>query len=110
MWIDRVAQNNVGELYLNSMDRDGTGQGYDLGLLELLPANISKPIILAGGVGNAAHLAAGLADSRVDAVATAHLFNFIGDGLKQARKSLISSGIELPLWDIQLLEHHLASK
>jgi len=110
LWIDRVAQDNVGELYLNSIDRDGTGQGYDLGLLDLLPANISKPIILAGGVGNAAHLAAGLSDSRVDAVATAHLFNFVGDGLKQARNSLISSGIELPLWDIQLLEHHLASK
>jgi cyclase len=110
MWIDQVTQDHVGELYLNSMDRDGTGQGYDLGLLELLPANISKPIILAGGVGNAAHLAAGLADSRVDAVATAHLFNFVGDGLKQARQSLISSGVELPLWDIQLLEHHLAFK
>jgi cyclase len=110
MWIDRVAQDNVGELYLNSIDRDGTGQGYDLGLLDLLPANIPKPIILAGGVGNAAHLAAGLADSRVDAVATAHLFNFVGDGLKQARQLLISSGIELPLWDTQLLEHHLASK
>ena len=110
MWIDRVAQDNVGELYLNSIDRDGTGQGYDLGLLDLLPANVFKPIILAGGVGSAAHLAAGLADSRVDAVATAHLFNFVGDGLKQARQSLISSGIELPSWDIQLLDQHLASK
>jgi cyclase len=109
-WIEQVAQDDVGELYLNSMDRDGTGQGYDLGLLDLLPANMSKPVILAGGVGNATHLAAGLAESRVDAVATAHLFNFVGDGLKQARQSLISSGVELPLWDIQLLEQHLGTK
>ena len=109
-WIEQVSQDDIGELYLNSMDRDGTGQGYDLGLLDLLPANMSKPVILAGGVGNAAHLALGLAESRVDAVATAHLFNFVGDGLKQARQSLISSGVELPLWDIQLLEQHLSTE
>ena len=106
-WIEQVSQAAVGEFYLNSMDRDGTGQGYDLRLLDLLPDNMPKPVILAGGVGNAAHLAAGLADARVDAVATAHLFNFVGNGLKQARQTLISGGVDLPLWDIQLLEHHL---
>ena len=95
-------------MYLNSIDRDGTGRGYDLGMLDLLPANISIPVIFAGGVGNASHLAQGLANPQVDAVATAHLFNFIGDGLKKARKSLVFSGIELPFWDIQLLEQHLS--
>lgn len=106
-WIEHVSQASVGEFYLNSMDRDGTGQGYDLRLLDLLPKNLSKPVILAGGVGNATHLAEGLADSRVDAVATAHLFNFVGNGLKQARQAVIWGGVDLPLWDIQLLERHL---
>ena len=106
-WIARVTQDAVGELYLNSMDRDGTGQGYDFSLLELLPPGMSLPVILAGGVGNANHLAAGLADPRVDAVATAHLFNFVGDGLKQARRSLVSRGFVLPVWDVHLLERHL---
>ena len=106
-WIERVTQSAIGELYLNSMDRDGTGQGYDLNLLDLLPLNMAKPVVLAGGVGNALHLAAGLSDPRVDAAATAHLFNFVGDGLKQARNQLIARGIELPLWDIRLLEQHL---
>ena len=92
------------------MDRDGTGQGYELRLLDLLPVNMPKPVILAGGVGNATHLAAGLADPRVDAVATAHLFNFVGDGLKQARQALIASGVVLPLWDVRLLEHHAGVK
>ncbi len=101
-WIDNVLHADVGELYLNSIDRDGTGQGYDFGLLDLLPSNLSKPIILAGGAGNSSHLFSGLSDTRVDAVATANLFNFVGDGLKQARQSLISSGIDLPLWDTKL--------
>lgn len=109
-WIGQVANNAVGEIYLNSIDRDGTGQGYDLQLLDLLPPGMPKPVILAGGVGNATHLAEGLADSRVDAVATAHLFNFVGDGLKQARQSLIAGGVVLPVWDIRLLEQHLRSE
>lgn len=109
-WIDQVTRDAVGEIYLNSMDRDGTGQGYDLRLLDQLPANMAKPIILAGGVGNAAHLAAGLADPRIDAVATAHLFNFVGDGLKKARQALISSGVVLPLWDIQAFESRFRSE
>ncbi len=106
-WVELIVQNGVGELYLNSMDRDGTGQGYDFRLLDLLPTNMNKPVILAGGVGNASHLAAGMADSRVDAVATAHLFNFVGDGLKLARQALISCGVPLPLWNIEMLEQHL---
>jgi cyclase len=68
-----------------------------------------KPVILAGGAGNGAHLAEGLADPRVDAVATAHLFNFVGDGLKQARQSLIARGFILPVWDVGALERPLAS-
>jgi cyclase len=101
-WVERVVQDDIGELYLNSMNRDGTGQGFDMGLLDLLPPSISKPVILAGGVGNSLHLVEGLSDQRVDAVATAHLFNFIGDGLRQARGSILSAGINLPIWDGQL--------
>lgn len=88
----------VGELYLNSIDRDGTGQGYDLTLLDQLPVDCSVPVILAGGVGNGAHLAAGFADPRVDAVATAHLFNFVGDGLQRVRESMLQQGARLAVW------------
>ncbi len=103
-WIEMVLNGSVGEIYINSMDRDGTGQGYDLGILDLLPKSVSKPVILAGGAGNAAHLSVGLMDMRVDAVATANLFNFVGDGLKKARESLVTNGIVLPMWDVHLFE------
>ena len=106
-WIERIINDSVGEVYLNSMDRDGTGQGFDLGILDLLPDRVPKPVILAGGAGNARHLADGLGDSRVDAVATANLFNFVGDGLREARQSLVANGIVLPMWDVQLLDRQL---
>lgn len=104
-WLqDRVA----GEIYLNSIDRDGTGQGYDLGLLDLIPAPCPVPVIMAGGVGNGTHLIAGLQDSRVDAAATAHLFNFIGDGLQRARETLLQRGATLAAWPaLESLTPHL---
>jgi imidazole glycerol-phosphate synthase subunit HisF len=89
----------IGELYLNSIDRDGTGQGYDMGLLDLLQQQARVPVILAGGAGKDAHLIEGLNDRRVDAVATAHLFNFIGDGLLNARSSIRTAGISLAKWN-----------
>ena len=97
--IDEIARRPVGELYLNSIDRDGTGQGLDLAILEVLPIGIKKPVILTGGAGNADHLYLGLLDPRVDAVATANLFNFVGKGLQNSRKFLILNGIEIPMWN-----------
>ena len=99
-WIKKIASQNVGEIYLNSIDRDGTGQGFDLGLLEILPSESSLPTIIAGGAGNSEHLQIGLLDRRVDAVATANLFNFIGNGLRNTRRDLVENGIVLPMWDL----------
>ena len=96
--LEALSQGLVGEIYLNSMDRDGTGQGYDFEMLSALPPQWRTPIILAGGVGNSQHLMAGLQDARVDAVATAHLFNFVGDGLAKARSNIVSSGLPLADW------------
>ena len=101
--LNQVLEQEVGEIYLNSIDRDGTGQGLDHAILDYLPSKVGKPVILAGGAGNAGHLLSGLQDSRVDAVATANLFNFVGDGLKKARQALVNSGIFLPIWDIEML-------
>jgi len=97
--LERLQDGPIGEIYLNSMDRDGTGQGYDMEILELLPTNYTKPVIFAGGVGNSNHLDLGLRDNRVDAVATAHLFNFIGNGLESARNNLLSAGHKFPTWN-----------
>jgi cyclase len=106
-WLEKIASDSVGEIYINSMDKDGTGQGFDLSILDLLPSGLQRPVILAGGAGNPGHLLIGLQHARVDAVATANLFNFVGNGLKEARNTLVSHGIVLPMWDVQILEQHL---
>ena len=96
--LTRLSNNLIGELYLNSIDHDGTGRGFDFELLKILPEDWKPPVILAGGVGNWSHLWDGLNNSGVDAVATAHLFNFVGDGLREARHNLINRGANLAQW------------
>ena len=89
----------IGEIYLNSMDRDGTGQGYDEEMLSMVPSEIGVPLILAGGAGKPEHFTFGLTDPRVDAVCTAHLFNFVGNSLQLSRDHLLKEGMHLVKWD-----------
>ncbi len=94
-YLRSLSKLQIGELYLNSIDRDGTGQGYDLSLLEQVPVDFKVPVIIAGGAGNYNHFIEVLQDSRVNAVATAHLFNFVGDGLSVSRDRVSDAGFNL---------------
>jgi imidazole glycerol-phosphate synthase subunit HisF len=100
-YIKYISTLNVGEVYLNSIEKDGTGFGYDISLIEELTEQISVPLIIAGGAGNEKHLIEGLEVKGVNAVATANLFNFIGDGLPNARVSALESGCNLANWKIE---------
>ena len=89
-----------GEFYLNSIDRDGTGQGFDFALANFFSQlnTRSFPVILSGGAGKAEHLVDALSLDHINAVATANLLNFVGDGLQKARETLLESGIKLATW------------
>ena len=88
----------VGEILLNSIDKDGTGFGYDLTTIKKYSREIKVPLIIMGGAGNETHLKDGLDQDGVSAVATANLFNFIGDGLPQAREFMLKEGANLAKW------------
>jgi cyclase len=88
----------IGEIYLNSIEKDGTGFGYDFEIIKSLEKELNTPLIIAGGAGNENHLIEGLQLSVISAVATANLFNFIGDGLPKARIKVIEAGINLANW------------
>lgn len=99
-YIQDLESLNVGEIYLNSIDKDGTGFGYDFDTIKKLKDKINVPLIIAGGAGNESHLIEGLKIEGVSAVATANLFNFIGDGLPKARKHIITFGENIANWDV----------
>lgn len=88
----------IGEIYLNSIDQDGTGFGYDTDIIKQVSETINVPLIIAGGAGNENHLMEGLKMDSVSAVATANLFNFIGDGLPKARKKIIDLQFDIARW------------
>ena len=94
---ERAVEVGGGEILLQSIDRDGTGNGLDLDLANCT-ASLRVPLILAGGVGHAAHIVEGLQDPAVDAVATANLFNFVGDSLVRTRSECRVRGIDLAAW------------
>lgn len=97
-YLTYVESLDVGEIYLNSIDKDGTGFGYDFDTIKEVSASLTKPLIIAGGAGNDRHLMEGLKIVGVSAVATANLFNFIGDGLPNARKRIIRAGENIADW------------
>jgi imidazole glycerol-phosphate synthase subunit HisF len=101
-WVGQLIKIQVGEIYLTSIDKDGTGQGYQMDIINLLPDKISIPVIMSGGAGKWQHLMEGLDEKKIDAVSTAHLFNFIGDGLEVARFNLLQNGYNLSKWDKKL--------
>lgn len=97
-YIKYLEDLGVGEVYLNSIDKDGTGFGFDLDIVHSILNEVRVPLIIAGGAGNENHFRDALLISNVDAVATANLFNFVGDGLLKAREYLICNGENIVDW------------
>jgi imidazole glycerol-phosphate synthase subunit HisF len=93
-WCRRVAELGAGEILLTSMDRDGTGAGYDTELLAQVATSVSIPLIASGGVGALAHLAEGL-EAGADAVLAASIFHFGQHTIGQAKAFLAARGLEV---------------
>ncbi len=91
-WCRRVAELGAGELLLTSMDRDGTGAGYDTELVAAVASSVSIPVIASGGVGELAHLAAGL-EAGADAVLAASIFHFGRHTIAEAKAFLAARGL-----------------
>jgi imidazole glycerol-phosphate synthase subunit HisF len=73
-WVKKLESYGAGEILINSIERDGARQGYDLELLNLVSSNVNIPVIACGGVGNFKHLASGIIDGNCQAAAAANIF------------------------------------
>ncbi len=93
-WCKRVAELGAGELLVTSMDRDGTGLGYDLELIETVATSVGVPVIASGGVGKLADLADGLL-AGADAVLAASIFHFGQHTIGEAKAFLTGRGLAI---------------
>ncbi len=91
----RVVELGAGEIFLNSIDRDGCMAGYDLEMAEQVAAAVSIPVIVCGGAGNFKHLADAFEKTDVSAVACASLFHFGDNNPIRARSYL--RNLKIPL-------------
>lgn len=93
--VEATSERGAGEVLITSMDRDGTGRGYDLELLGALAQIVSVPIVASGGAGRLEHFASALGQGRADAVLAASRFHFDELSIGDVKAFLQSSGIEV---------------
>lgn len=96
-WARKMTDYGAGEILLTSMDRDGTKNGFDIGLTRAVSDAVSVPVIASGGVGNLDHLVAGVTDGHADAVLAASIFHFGEYTVAQAKQRMAAAGIEVRL-------------
>jgi cyclase len=92
-----VAALGAGEILLTSMDRDGTKQGFDIGLTRTISDAVTIPVIASGGVGNLDHLVAGIRDGHASAVLAASIFHFGEYTVRQAKEHMATAGLPMRL-------------
>jgi cyclase len=96
-WAREVERLGAGEILLTSMDRDGTGDGYDIALTRAVAEAVSVPVIASGGVGRLEHLREGLVEGRADAALVATLFHFGQHTVPEAKRYLGERGVPVRL-------------
>jgi len=91
--LEKVVAAGAGEIFINSIDRDGMMNGYDLPLLKKVASAVPIPVIGCGGAGHYNHLKDAFLETRVSALACGSLFNFTDSNPIRAKAFLTNYGI-----------------
>jgi cyclase len=92
-WAVKMADLGAGEILLTSMDRDGTKNGFELGVTRAITDAVEIPVIASGGVGNLDHLVDGVTEGGADAVLAASIFHFGEYTVPEAKAYMAERGI-----------------
>ncbi len=75
-WVERVVELGAGELLVTSVDREGTGRGFDLNVIERIASSVGIPVIAGGGAGKIDHMKEVILESGADAVCIASILHY----------------------------------
>jgi cyclase len=92
-WAREAEGRGAGEILLTSMDRDGTGAGFDCELTRAIAEAVRIPVIASGGAGGAAHFAEVFRDGCADAALAASIFHYGFSRVAELKQELRSQGI-----------------
>lgn len=119
-WAHRVAAMGAGEIVITSVDKEGTGKGFDCQLVRELATSVGIPVIAHGGAGKASDVADVIVKGRADAVAIAAMFHYhaitqlaAGDQQGEGNRSFLSSGRQfksVEAMSIGALKRHLLAQ
>jgi cyclase len=88
-----VAALGAGEILLTSMDRDGTGKGFNIALTRAIADAVPVPVIASGGAGTLEHLCEGISEGHATAVLAASIFHFGTFTIAEAKMAMAKAGI-----------------
>ena len=92
-WARRMTEYGAGEILLTSMDRDGTGAGFDIDLTRRIADAVPVPVIASGGVGTLDHLVAGVREGGATGVLAASIFHFGTHTIAEAKAHMAEAGV-----------------
>ena len=93
-WAEEAAALGAGEILLTSVDRDGTGRGYDLELVEAVSAAVPIPVVASGGLGTAEHAIEAFTKANADAIAIAKALHYDQIEIGDLRRAMLQEGVE----------------
>ena len=91
-----AVEYGAGEIYLNSVDRDGCMNGYDLELISKVTNKVNVPVIASGGCGSKEHCVDAIR-AGADAIAASSVFFWVGESIMTIKEELRINGIEVRL-------------
>ncbi len=92
-WAQKMVAYGAGELLLTSMDRDGTGLGFDIAMTRTIADSVRVPVIASGGVGALEHFAEGVQEGHASALLAASVFHFGTFTIPQVKEALRHAGV-----------------
>ncbi len=95
VWAKEAENLGAGEICLNSIDADGTQQGYEMALTPLISENVNIPVIASGGAGNIDHLCDVLTKGKADAALVASIVHYGTYTIKQIKDELHQRGVKV---------------
>ncbi len=94
-WAERAVELGAGELLVTSMDRDGTGSGFDTDLLRAVSERVSVPVIASGGAAGPADFVAAVRDGGADAVLAASIFHRRIHSIASVKAAMATAGLSV---------------
>ncbi|RZB31902.1 MAG: imidazole glycerol-phosphate synthase subunit HisF [Desulfobacteraceae bacterium Eth-SRB1] len=94
-WAKQAENMGAGEICLNSIDADGTLQGYEMNLTSLISENVNIPVIASGGAGNIDHIYDVLTKGKADAALVASIVHDGTYTVKQIKEALHAQGVKV---------------